>query len=57
MIKHLKTITSTTTIPYDNMALESYLLHHVSQGECILYLWQKDVYKRQRPPWTARMAQ
>lgn len=40
MIRKLRTITSTTTVPYDNMALEVYLLHHVEPGECILYLWQ-----------------
>lgn len=40
MIWKLRTITSTTTVPYDNMALEAYLLHHVEPGECILYLWQ-----------------
>lgn len=40
MIQKLRTITSATTVPYDNMALEAYLLHHVEPGECILYLWQ-----------------
>ena len=40
MIRKLRTITSTTTVPYDNMALEAYLLHHVEPGECILSLWQ-----------------
>ena len=40
MIRKLRTINSTTTVPYDNMALEAYLLHHVEPGECILYLWQ-----------------
>lgn len=40
MIRKLRTITGITTVPYDNMALEAYLLHHVEPGECILYLWQ-----------------
>lgn len=40
MIHKLQTITSITTVPYVNMALEAYLLHHVEPGTCILYLWQ-----------------
>lgn len=40
MIQKLKTIASTTTVPYDNIALETYLLQHVEPGTCILYLWQ-----------------
>lgn len=33
-------IISDETCPYDNIALEEYLLKHVEPGECILYLWQ-----------------
>lgn len=40
MIERLRTIESTTTVPYDNIALEAYLLLGVKPGECILYLWQ-----------------
>ncbi|MEG0693587.1 MAG: lipoate--protein ligase family protein, partial [Oscillospiraceae bacterium] len=40
MIKHIGVIQSTKTEPYQNLALEEYLLHHVDEGECILYLWQ-----------------
>lgn len=40
MIKTLRTISSNSTVPYENIALEAYLLHHVKPGECILYLWQ-----------------
>lgn len=40
MIERLKTITSESTIPYENIALETCLLHQVDPGTCILYLWQ-----------------
>lgn len=40
MIQNLRTIVSGGTVPHENIALEAYLLEHVKQGECILYLWQ-----------------
>lgn len=39
-MKQLSYIISRETDPYHNIALEEYLLHHVQEGECILYLWQ-----------------
>lgn len=40
MLHTLHTITSPSTNPYRNIALEAWLLEHVSPGEVILYLWQ-----------------
>ena len=40
MIHTLTTYESTTTDPYENLAVEEYLTFHVKPGECILYLWQ-----------------
>ena len=40
MIHTLTTYKSTTTDPYENLAVEEYLTFHVKPGECILYLWQ-----------------
>lgn len=40
MIQKLTTIAADDTNPYENIALEAYLLSHVESGECILYLWQ-----------------
>ncbi len=40
MIEKISYIESTVTCPYQNLAMEEYLLLHCAKGECILYLWQ-----------------
>ena len=40
MIKELFVIDTNNTDPIHNLALEEYLLQHVREGQCILYLWQ-----------------
>lgn len=40
MITKLRYYITDNTLPYQNLALEEYLLHQVGEGECILYLWQ-----------------
>lgn len=40
MVQSLRIYETQCTDPYINLAVEKYLLDHVSQGECILYLWQ-----------------
>ncbi len=42
MIKHIRYIFSKDFNPYNNLALEEYLLNHVKEEECILYLWQNE---------------
>lgn len=42
MITSLYFIESDSYSPYENLALEAYLLEHVQEGECILYLWQNE---------------
>ena len=42
MIKMLTYVESTTTSPYENLAMEEYLLFHCLEEECILYLWQNE---------------
>jgi len=40
MITKTTVVISRGTDPYENLALEEYLLFHTEPGECILYLWQ-----------------
>ncbi len=40
MIQRVQTILSKGFNPYENIALEAYLLQSVEPGTCILYLWQ-----------------
>lgn len=38
--KRLSYLVSDNTVPYENIAVEEYLMTHVEPGEYILYLWQ-----------------
>ncbi len=40
MINKLSVYVSNNVSPYHNLAVEQYLLEHVQEGQCILYLWQ-----------------
>lgn len=40
MITKTTVFQSNAVNPYENLALEEYLLFHTEPGECILYLWQ-----------------
>ena len=40
MIQKIQIITTSNTDPYENLALEEYLMDTVEPGTCILYLWQ-----------------
>lgn len=40
MIDKLTFINTDNTYPYQNLAVEEYLLLHCEENECILYLWQ-----------------
>lgn len=40
MIDKLTFINTNNTYPYQNLAVEEYLLLHCGENECILYLWQ-----------------
>ncbi len=54
MIKHINYILNDEYNPYHNLALEEYLLNHVKQDECILYLWQNEktvVIGKNQNPW------
>lgn len=54
MIDKLKYIVTTQTNPYQNLALEEYLLKNVQDNECILYLWQNErtvVIGKNQNPW------
>ncbi len=54
MIKELSYCIAKGVNPYENLALEEYLLEHVKEGECILYLWQNEktvVIGKNQNPW------
>ena len=40
MIERIKTYITDNTIPYENLAVEEWLLRTVEPNECILFLWQ-----------------
>ena len=42
MINCIRYIFCKSFNPYNNLALEEYLLNHVKEEECILYLWQNE---------------
>lgn len=54
MITSIRYVISKETNPYVNLALEEYLLKHVGEQECILYLWQNEktvVIGKNQNPW------
>ena len=54
MTERLIYIESSSYDPYENLALEEYLLRHCEKGACILYLWQNArtvVIGRNQNPW------
>ncbi len=54
MITSIQYIISNHTNPYQNLALEEYLLKNVGEEECILYLWQNEktvVIGKNQNPW------
>lgn len=42
MIKQIRYLINNDLNPYNNLALEEYLLKYVKEEECILYLWQNE---------------
>lgn len=40
MVNKIRYYVTRNTIPYQNIAVEEYLMYHVQPGECILFLWQ-----------------
>ncbi len=54
MIKELNYCIAKGVNPFENLALEEYLLEHVKTGECLLYLWQNEktvVIGKNQNPW------
>lgn len=54
MIRKLTYIESSTTSPFENLAMEEYLLLRCEEDECILYLWQNErtvVIGKNQNPW------
>ena len=42
MIRRLTLALGPGPYPYPNFGMEEYLLYHVEEEECILYLWQNE---------------
>lgn len=54
MVLNIKYVISNEYNPYDNLAMEEYLLNRVEKNECILYLWQNErtvVIGKNQNPW------
>ena len=54
MVTDIKYYISNSTNPYENLAIEKFLLESVPEGCCILYLWQNEntvVIGKNQNPW------